>query len=148
MRMTDAVELYVCAALRRLQVAVLDTGIDKDYKSHPAFRGINVTARNFTTPDVSSLEWLSRLLMRHICECMLCATKCFWQQMLVASRPVCCCSLTDLRSDVAYTLFDRLCCQRVLCDKSCLQATQLVLSRTASYAAALLRSQLPYGTGM
>ncbi len=30
-------------------VAVLDTGIAKDYKTHPAFKGVNIIAKNFTS---------------------------------------------------------------------------------------------------
>jgi hypothetical protein len=47
-------EQQFCALQKKqpLQVAVLDTGLDKDYMDHPAFKGITVTARNFTTEDV------------------------------------------------------------------------------------------------
>jgi hypothetical protein len=34
------------------QVAVLDTGLDEHYKTNPAFEGITVVGRNFTTKDV------------------------------------------------------------------------------------------------
>ena len=36
-------------------VAVLDTGIDKDYKTHPAFRNHNIEPKNFSSENVS--DW-------------------------------------------------------------------------------------------
>lgn len=38
---------------RCVQVAVLDTGLDEQYRTHPAFAGITVIGKNFTTKDVS-----------------------------------------------------------------------------------------------
>lgn len=39
-----------------LQVALLDTGLDKEYLKHPAFAGVTITAKNFTTSDVRSSD--------------------------------------------------------------------------------------------
>jgi hypothetical protein len=46
--------LFCCvAAPPTLQVALLDTGLDINYQRHPAFQGVNVVFKNFTTGDVS-----------------------------------------------------------------------------------------------
>lgn len=37
---------------------MLDTGLDDNYRSHPAFQEINVVAMNYTTPDVSGCPLL------------------------------------------------------------------------------------------